>query len=165
VVQLLLPFVAGQLSRPWIGAYLTRHPLALKSVDYGSVLILVYAAFSHGVVDGIWHQIDAQDLLKVALVDIALLATVMAILTFGSRQLGFSRADEIAIVFCGSKKSLVNGVPIATLLFAGHVGLVVIPLMLFHQIQLMVCATLARRYAARSNAAAEHRAGVVATPV
>jgi solute carrier family 10 (sodium/bile acid cotransporter), member 7 len=149
VMQLLLPFVAGQLLRPWIGAYLTRHPLALKSVDYGSILILVYAAFSHGVVDGIWHQIDAGDLLKVALVDIALLAAAMAILTFGSRQLGFSRADEIAIVFCGSKKSLVNGIPIATLLFAGHVGLVVIPLMLFHQIQLMVCASLAQHYAAR----------------
>src|SRR6202167_1231895 len=84
VVQLLLPFVAGQLLRPWIGACLTRHPRALKSVDYGFVLILVYAAFSHGVVDGIWHQIDAGDLFKVALVDIALLAAVMAILTFGS---------------------------------------------------------------------------------
>ena len=61
----------------------------------------------------------------------------------------FSRADAITIVFCGSKKSLVNGIPIATLLFAGHVGLVVILLMLFHQIQLMVCASLARHYAAR----------------
>ena len=155
VVQLLLPFVAGQLLRPWIGAYLTRHPLALKSVDYGSILILVYAAFSHGIVDGIWHQIDAGDLFKVALVDIGLLAAVMAILIFGSRRLGFSRADEITIVFCGSKKSLVNGMPIATLLFAGHVGLVVIPLMLFHQIQLMVCASLARRYAARRVTAGE----------
>ena len=165
VVQLLLPFVAGQLLRPWIGAYLTRHPRALKSVDYGSVLILVYAAFSHGVVDGIWHQIGAGDLFKVALVDIALFAAVMAILTFGSRQLGFSRADEIAIVFCGSKKSLVNGVPIASLLFAGHVGLVVIPLMLFHQIQLMVCASLARRYAARRVTASERQAALSATPV
>jgi sodium/bile acid cotransporter 7 len=165
VVQLLLPFVAGQLLRPWIGAYLTRHPRALKSVDYGSVLILVYAAFSHGVVDGIWHQIGAGDLFKVALVDIALLASVMAILTFGSRRLGFSRADEIAIVFCGSKKSLVNGVPIATLLFAGHVGLVVIPLMLFHQIQLMVCSSLARHYAARRVTATERHAALSATPV
>jgi solute carrier family 10 (sodium/bile acid cotransporter), member 7 len=165
VVQLLLPFVAGQLLRPWIGAYLTRHPRALKSVDYGSVLILVYAAFSHGVVDGIWHQIDAGDLFKVALVDIALLAAVMAILIFASRQLGFSRADEIAIVFCGSKKSLVNGVPIASLLFAGHVGLVVIPLMLFHQMQLMVCASLARHYAARRVTATERRAAFSATPV
>jgi sodium/bile acid cotransporter 7 len=165
VVQLLLPFVAGQLLRPWIGAYLTRHPRALKSVDYGSVLILVYAAFSHGVVDGIWHQIGAGDLFKVALVDIALLATVMAILIFGSRQLGFSRADEIAIVFCGSKKSLVNGVPIASLLFAGHVGLVVIPLMLFYQMQMMVCAWLARHYAAHRVTASERQAAISATPV
>jgi sodium/bile acid cotransporter 7 len=70
-------------------------------------------------------------------------------LTFASRRLGFSRADEITIVFCGSKKSLANGVPIATLLFAGHVGLVIMPVMVFQQIQLMVCASLARRYAAR----------------
>jgi len=165
MVQLLLPFVAGQLLRPWIGAYLTCHPRALKSVDYGSVLILVYAAFSHGVVDGIWHQIDAGDLFKVAFVDIALLVSVMAILIFASRQLGFSRADEIAIVFCGSKKSLVNGVPIASLLFAGHVGLVVIPLMLFHQMQLMVCASLARHYAARRVKAGERHATLSATPV
>ena len=165
VVQLLLPFVAGQLLRPRIGAYLTRHPRALKSVDYGSVLILVYAAFSHGVVDGIWHQIGAGDLFKVALVDITLLVAVMTILTLGSRQLGFSRADEIAIVFCGSKKSLVNGVPIATLLFAGHVGLVVIPLMVFHQIQLMVCASLARHYAARRVMASEALPGLPAKPV
>ena len=154
VAQLVLPFAAGQLLRPWIGTYLTRHPRALGIVDYGSILILVYAAFSHGVVDGIWHQIGAGDLLKVALVDIALLATVMSVLIFGSRQLGFSRADEITIAFCGSKKSLVNGLPIAALLFAGHAGIVVIPLMVFHQIQLMVCASLARHYAARGVIAA-----------
>jgi solute carrier family 10 (sodium/bile acid cotransporter), member 7 len=164
VVQLLLPYVVGQLLRPWIGAYLTRHPRALKSVDYGSILLIVYSAFSHGVVDGIWHQIDAGELFKVALVDVALLATVITLLTFASRQLGFSRADEITIVFCGSKKSLASGLPIATLLFAGHVGLVVIPLMLFHQIQLMVCASLARRYAARPVTATERHAGLPATP-
>jgi sodium/bile acid cotransporter 7 len=151
VVQLMLPFAAGQILRPWIATYLMRHPRVLGSVDYGSILILVYAAFSHGVVDGIWHQIGAGDLFKVALIDIVLLAAVMTILTFGSRQLGFSRPDEITIVFCGSKKSLVNGLPIAALLFAGHAGLVIIPLMLFHQIQLMVCASLARYYAAHQN--------------
>jgi sodium/bile acid cotransporter 7 len=165
VVQLLLPYVAGQLSRPWIGAYLTRHPRALKSVDYGSILLIVYSAFSHGVVDGIWHQIDAGDLFKIALVDVALLAAVITILTFASRQLGFSRADEITIVFCGSKKSLANGLPIAALLFAGHVGLVIIPLMVFHQIQLMVCASLARHYAARRVTTTERPAALPAMPV
>jgi solute carrier family 10 (sodium/bile acid cotransporter), member 7 len=77
----------------------------------------------------------------------------MTILTFASRRLGFSRADEITIVFCGSKKSLASGVAIATVLFAGHVGLAIIPIMLFHQIQLMVCASLARRYASQKDVA------------
>jgi len=165
VVQLLVPFVAGQLLRPWLGVYVTRNARALKCVDYGSILLIVYSAFSEGVVNGIWHQIDATELIRVALIDAALLATVMTILTVGSRQLGFSRADEITIVFCGSKKSLASGLPIATVLFAGHVGLVIIPVMVFHQIQLMVCASLARHYAAHRDTATEHLAGVPVTPV
>jgi sodium/bile acid cotransporter 7 len=164
VAQLLLPFVAGQLLRPWIGAHVARNARALKSVDYGSILLIVYSAFSQGVVNGIWHQIDATQLFRLALVDAALLASVIVILTFASRRLGFSRADEITIVFCGSKKSLATGLPIATLLFAGHVGLVVIPVMVFHQIQLMVCASLARHYAARRDTATAHLAGLLATP-
>jgi hypothetical protein len=88
-------------------------------------------------------------LLRLALVNAALLATVITVLTFTSRWLGFSRADEIAIIFCGSKKSLARGLPMASALFAGHVGLGVIPVILFHQIQLMVGASRARRYAAR----------------
>jgi sodium/bile acid cotransporter 7 len=158
-LQLLLPFVAGQALRPWIGAFVARHVLALKGVDYGSILLIVYSAFSHGVVDGIWHQVDALQLVQLALVDAALLATVITILTFASRWLGFSRPDQITIIFCGSKKSLASGLPIATVLFSGHVGLVILPLMLFHQIQLMVCASLAQRYAARSQAATGHPAG------
>ena len=97
-------------------------------------------------------------------VDTALLAIVITILTCRSRQLGFSRADEITIVFCGSKKSLASGLPIANILFAGHVGLAIIPVMVFQQIQLMVCASLARRYAARRDTAAEPLAGVPVTP-
>jgi solute carrier family 10 (sodium/bile acid cotransporter), member 7 len=161
-LQLLLPFAAGQLLRPWIGDLVTRNARALKGVDYGSILLIVYSAFSHGVVNGIWHQVDALQLVVLALVDAALLAAVITILTFASKWLGFSRADQITIVFCGSKKSLASGLPIATVLFAGHVGLVILPVMVFHQIQLMVCASLARRYAAGSNAATEPQAGLVA---
>jgi sodium/bile acid cotransporter 7 len=149
VVQLLLPFVAGLLTRPLIGAFIARKPLLTKSVDYGSILLIVYAAFSQGVVNGLWHQVDAAQLIRLTLLSTVLLAVVITILTFASRRLGFSRADEITIVFCGSKKSLANGVPIATVLFAGHVGLVILPVMVFQQIQLMVCASLARRYAVR----------------
>ena len=150
IEQLLLPFAVGQLLRPWLGAFVTRNRRMLKCVDYGSILFIVYSAFSHGVVNGIWHQVDVAQLLRLALVNAALLAIMIAILTFASRWLGFSRADEITIVFCGSKKSLASGLPMASVLFAGQVGLGVIPVMLFHQIQLMVCASLARRYATRS---------------
>jgi solute carrier family 10 (sodium/bile acid cotransporter), member 7 len=147
VVQLLLPFLAGQLARPWIGDWALRHKTLLGLVDRGSILLVVYTAFSEGVTQGIWHQLSLEDLVRLVAVDIALLAAVLAITTYGSRLLGFSRADEVAIVFCGSKKSLASGLPMATVLLAGQsVGLIVLPLMLFHQVQLMVCATLAKRY-------------------
>lgn len=148
VLQLLLPFAAGQALRPWIGTWAERNRKLLSVVDRGSILLVVYAAFSEGMVAGIWHQLDLGMLARLAIVDAALLAAVLAITTFASRRLGFSRADEITIVFCGSKKSLASGLPMASVLFAGSaVGLIVLPLMLFHQLQLMVCAALARRYA------------------
>jgi len=148
-VQLLLPFLAGQLARPWIGGWLADHRAVLGLVDRGSILLVVYAAFSDGVTQGIWHQVDGFQVASLLVVDAALLAAVLGATTLASRVLGFSRADEIAIVFCGSKKSLASGLPMATVLLAGQpVGLIVLPLMLFHQIQLMACAALARRYAA-----------------
>ena len=154
VVQLLLPFLAGQLARPLIGAWALRNKIVLSLVDRGSILLVVYTAFSEGVTQGIWHQLDLADLGRLVAIDAALLAAVLAITTFGSRLLGFSRADEVAIVFCGSKKSLASGLPMATVLLAGQsAGLIVLPLMLFHQIQLMVCATLAKRYANTGTAA------------
>jgi sodium/bile acid cotransporter 7 len=148
IVQLLLPFAAGQLSRPLIGAWAQRNRTLLGLVDRGSILLVVYTAFSEGVTQGIWHQLGLSELGRLLAVDAALLGAVLAITTYGSRMLGFSTADEVTIVFCGSKKSLASGLPMATVLLAGQsVGLIVLPLMLFHQIQLMVCATLAKRYA------------------
>jgi sodium/bile acid cotransporter 7 len=148
VVQLLLPFAAGQLARPLIGEWAQRNKKLLGLVDRGSILLVVYAAFSEGVAQGIWHQLGIADLGRLLAVDAVLLGAVLTITTYGSRLLGFSRADEVTIVFCGSKKSLASGLPMATVLLAGQsVGLIVLPLMLFHQIQLMVCAALAKRYA------------------
>ena len=90
-----------------------------------------------------------EDRQKVILLAV-LLAIALLMTRYGARLLGFNRADEITIVFCGSKKSLASGVPMAKVLFAGHpLGAIVLPIMLFHQIQLMTCAVLARRYAAR----------------
>ena len=148
--QLFLPFVAGQLLRPWLGRWAERNKKLLSYTDRGSILLVVYGAFSEAVVGGIWHQLPVSDLLVMVALDGVLLALVLAITTLVSRAFAFAKEDEIAIVFCGSKKSLASGVPMANVLFAGQaIGVIVLPLMLFHQIQLMACAALARRYAAR----------------
>ncbi|HUN42466.1 MAG TPA: bile acid:sodium symporter family protein [Acetobacteraceae bacterium] len=149
VLQLLVPFVAGQLARPWLADWAGRNKTLLGLVDRGSILLVVYAAFSEGVTHGIWHQLDLSLFGILMLLNAALLATVLATTAGLSRLLGFSREDRITVVFCGSKKSLAAGLPMASVLFASQpVGLIVLPLMLFHQIQLMACAALARRYAA-----------------
>jgi len=151
VEQLLLPFLAGQLLRPWIGSWVDRRKPMLKIVDQGSILLVVYTAFSESVNEGLWHKLSPQVLLTLGIVCAAMLALALAIATWTSRRLGFDKEDEITIVFCGSKKSLASGVPMAKVLFApGALGMVILPVMLFHQIQLMVCAVLAQRWARRA---------------
>jgi sodium/bile acid cotransporter 7 len=147
MLQLLLPFVLGHLSRPWIGAWVARHKKWISKTDQTSILLVVYSAFSEAVVNGIWHKVGPGSLLFIVAVSVVLLAIVIAINIFVARKCGFNKADEITIVFCGSKKSLANGIPMANILFPTSIlGIMVLPLMIFHQIQLMVCAVLARRY-------------------
>jgi len=148
MLQLLVPFAAGQLARPWLAGWAGRNRTLLGMVDRGSILLVVYAAFSEGVTHGIWHQLDLSRFGILLLLDAALLGAVLAATAGISRWLGFSREDRITAVFCGSKKSLASGLPMASVLFSGQpVGLIVLPLMLFHQVQLMACAALAKRYA------------------
>jgi sodium/bile acid cotransporter 7 len=150
VLQLLVPFVAGQLVRPWIGGFVAAHAKTLGKLDRGTILLIVYVAFSGAVVGGVWSRLGALDLVRLLVICLALLGAVLALTTVAARLLGFSKPDEIAIVFCGSKKSLASGAPIAAALLTPAVaGVAMIPLMIFHQIQLMACAALAQRYARR----------------
>jgi sodium/bile acid cotransporter 7 len=147
-VQILLPFVVGQAIRPWAQGWLLAHPTLTSVVDRGSVLVVVYAAFGAGVVAGLWTQLSPLALAAILALSLVILAIVLVATTLASRAMGFAVADEIATVFCGSKKSMASGIPMAAILFPAHaVGLIVLPLMIFHQVQLFVCAGLARRYA------------------
>ncbi|MDH2432815.1 bile acid:sodium symporter [Pokkaliibacter sp. MBI-7] len=150
VEQLLLPFVAGHLLRPVIGSFVDKHKAKLKFVDQGSILLVVYTAFSAAVIEGLWHALPLSALLGLVVVCIVLLAIVLFATSRVARLLGLSKEDEITLVFCGSKKSLASGVPMAQVLFAASsVGAILLPIMLFHQIQLMTCAVLAQKYGAR----------------
>lgn len=149
-LQLLLPFVLGQLARPWLLGWLDRNKALLGKVDRGSILLVVYVAFSAAVVRGLWQTVSAPELLLLVLVDVALLALVLLLTRVASRLAKLPRDDEIAVVFCGSKKSLATGVPMAGLIFPEALaGKVLLPLMVFHQIQLMVVAVIAQRWSRR----------------
>nr|WP_240746620.1 bile acid:sodium symporter family protein [Cryptosporangium phraense] len=148
VVQLLVPFALGQALRPWIGGFVGRHKKVLGLLDRGSILLVVYTAFSGAVVAGVWSKLSAWDLVALVVVSCVLLAAVLVTTSVVAKRLGFNREDRITIVFAGSKKSLATGVPMATVIFGTGAGLVILPLMLFHQLQLIVCAVLARRWGA-----------------
>jgi len=156
LLELLAPFVAGHLLQPVIGGWVGRHRRLVSLVDRGSILLVVYCAFSGAAVAGVWSRVSPGDLATVVALSSVLLAAMLWITMWAARRFGFSRADEVVLAFCGSKKSLASGVPIAAALFpAAAVGGVILPLMVFHQIQLTVCAVLARRYADRAEVDAQ----------
>lgn len=148
---LLAPFILGQLTRRWVGKF--AQSKATKVVDRGSIAMVVYSAFSKGVVDGIWSSISIWEL-AFLVAFAAIFVTFMLWLTKKvSEKLGFKRADTVAIEFCGSKKSLATGLPMASVIFASggtSLGLLILPLMIYHQVQLMMCSWLASRYAQRA---------------
>ena len=145
--QLLLPFVIGHLLRPWTSGLLQRVGNKIKIVDQGSILLVVYSAFSGAVVAGLWQQMPLISMLTLFLVCALILACSMAWCIWASRRFGFTTADEATILFCGAQKSLVSGIPMAKVLFAASVvGPMVLPVMLFHPMQLMVSAMIAGRY-------------------
>jgi sodium/bile acid cotransporter 7 len=146
VVQLLLPFVCGQLMRPWTAGWIARHSLLTKAVDRGSILLIVYTAFSIGMVERIWLGVDPWQLVIVAAVDAALLLVVLVFTWLLGQLVGLDRGDWIVLLFCGSKKSLASGLPMALVFFPpATVGVIMLPLMIFHQIQLVVCSVIASR--------------------
>jgi sodium/bile acid cotransporter 7 len=156
-VQILLPFILGQLLRRWIGGWIARHKKATLWVDRGSILLIVYSAFSAGMVAGVWQQVSVETLILLMVIDLALLFVVLGITRLMAGLPGLSEADGVTLLFCGSTKSLASGLPMSAILFAGHpVSLIVLPLMLFHQIQLVVCSIIAQRWA--------HRAELISQP-
>ncbi|WCP15871.1 hypothetical protein sphantq_04359 [Sphingobium sp. AntQ-1] len=151
-LQLLVPFVAGHFLRPYIGGFIDRRKGLLMPVDRCAILLVVYSAFSAAVAGGIWTQVGVGDLMLLLGLSALVLAIVMSVNMGVARLAGLARQDAIVLLFCGSKKSLVSGVPMAGALFPpAQVGLLILPLMIFHQLQLLICAALAGRFARQAS--------------
>lgn len=151
--QLLLPFALGQALRPWIGAWIARHKPITGKLDRIVILLIVYNSFCDSTLAGLWSDHGWLPLAQTFVITGLMLAAVLGLTTTIARRLHFSKPDEIAAVFCGSKKSLATGIPMAKLLFGAGtpLGLIVLPLMFYHQLQLFVCTFVAQRYAARDD--------------
>lgn len=151
---LLAPFVVGQLMRPLIKGMLAQHKPIVSLLDRGVILLIVFTSFASSTAGGIWTRFSALEFSATVVLVLVLLGLAFGVTIFAARRLNFSREDEAAAVFCGSTKSLANGAPIAQILFAGSplLGVILLPLMLYHQLQLVGCALLAQRYAKRAEA-------------
>lgn len=148
---LLLPIIVGQLLRPLIGHWFARIKRYTNNIDKLVILMLVYAAFCNSVKSGLWQQHGAGLIATTFAGGALFLGVILVLSTVVARRLRFSKEDEIAIVFCGSKKTLASGIPMAALIFGNHpgLGMIVLPIMLYHQLQLFVCSVMAHRYARR----------------
>lgn len=147
-LQVLVPFVAGQIAQGWLEPWMKRNQKTVRRVDLGSILLMVYGAISAATLSGMWRLLPVQNFVALVLVDGCLLAVMLSINILVARRVGFARRDEIAIAFCSTQKSLIMGIPMANALFAGStLGFVVLPMIVYHQMQFMTCANIARRYA------------------
>ncbi len=147
---LFLPFVLGHGARGWLLPLVTRRPRLTTTVDKGTILLAVYGAFSAARIDGLWTRVPPAALAVLILVCLLLLALILAATLAIGRLGGFSPENRAAILFCGSVKSLASGVPMARILFPGPAaGVVILPIMLFHTLQLIVCAWIAAYLGAR----------------
>ncbi|KAB0504941.1 bile acid:sodium symporter family protein [Pseudomonas lini] len=162
--MLLLPLVLGQLLRPLLGKFFARHKRYTNIADKLVILLLVYSAFCNSMVSGMWQQQGNSVILTALMGSAILLAIILWMTTRTARALKFSPADEIAAVFCASKKSLAAGAPMAALIFGANpgLGLILLPIMIYHPLQLIVCSVMAEGYANRNRElAAQQRAAVL----
>jgi solute carrier family 10 (sodium/bile acid cotransporter), member 7 len=151
VMWLLLPLALGQLCRPLWGAWAARHKSVINKIDRMTILLLVYTSFCDSVQSGVWLGSGLTALLVTLLFSALLLGLLLTLSNALAQRLGLEGGDRIVLVFCGSKKTLASGVPMARLMFGAQPGLslILLPIMIYHPLQLVVCGWLARRFAIR----------------
>ena len=149
-IWLLLPLIAGQLLRPALLAWLQRNKKFTQTIDRGTILLLVYTSFCDSFAKNVWGSTSFGNLAITVAATLGLFFLVLTLLWKLCDRMGIAPTLRSAVVFCGTKKSLAAGVPMAHLIFANHaagLGLVLLPLMIYHPLQLLICTPLADRWA------------------
>ncbi|WP_054953756.1 bile acid:sodium symporter family protein [Flaviflexus massiliensis] len=146
LTQLLLPFIIGQILQVWFGDWIRRYPKPLKIYDQGTVVVIVLAAVLDSTAANTWDGVTILQITIIILLSCVLLAGILSFTWYSGAWFKVKRAGRIAILMCGSKKSLATGLPMAQAIFpASLIGPIAVPVIIFHQIQLLVCAIIASR--------------------
>lgn len=153
VQWLLLPLIIGQALRPLIGAFITNHKKYVSKIDRFTILLLVYTSFCDSFAGHVWTGHGALTMIVTITATIALFFAVLMGLILFCKKLSIPDSYRAAVVFCGTKKSLATGVPMAHLLFTGNasLGLILLPIMIYHPLQLFICGPLANHWAKKTS--------------
>lgn len=145
---LVVPLLLGQGAHRWIGGLLARYRRQTTIIDRVAILLIVYTAFCGSFQMHVWSSYRPAQLAGVAVVCGILFAIMIVAIGAATRALRFGREDRIAAMFCGSKKTLAAGVPMLKLIFGAHpaIGLILLPIMIYHPLQLVICGMLAQRW-------------------
>lgn len=158
VKWLVLPLVIGQLMRPLIGGWIHKHKKLTQIADRGTILILVYTSFCDSFAKHIWTGNSPATMILTLAATLGLFFLILRLLWTVCDRFGIAPEFRAAVVFCGTKKSLATGVPMAHLIFAGNpaLGLILLPIMVYHPLQLLICTPLANRWANEAEKRAEN---------
>ncbi len=150
---LLVPMIAGQLLRPLLVEFTQRHKAVVNKIDKYVIILIVYNAFCDSVANHIWSDFSVGLLALCIVICCVVLLVMVHSIQWGAKKVGFERENEVAAVFCGTKKTLAAGVPMAKVIFGAdpNLGMILLPIMLYHPLQIFYCAILANRYADQYN--------------
>lgn len=151
MLWLLLPLVLGQLCRPWLKEWAWNHKKLINRTDRSTILFIIYTSFCDSIMRGVWSG-KSEAVIAAIIGSLVLFYAVFYTVSALAKAAGFNAGDRIAAIFCGSKKSIAAGVPMAQLIFAGdpRLGLILLPLMIYHPLQLVICGVLAGRWERRT---------------
>lgn len=151
LLSVLLPFAAGHALQRWLLPLLRTVPKSTRFVERSAILLVMYVAFCDAVAADVLHQAAPRSLALMLLAVGVLLVAILGLLYALAQRLALAPEDSVTLQLCGSQKSLANGMPMAKALFGAYpsLGLLVLPMIAFHQAQLVAGAIIARRYAAR----------------
>lgn len=146
-LEVLLPVVLGYFLHQRLGKWVERYNSTLRMFDQCVILLIVYTSFCESFAGNMFSGHSAAEIIQLGFWMLLFFLAVFGIMNLVSRWLHFNRPDRITVLFCGSKKSLVQGAVMGKVLFPNPVllGVVLLPLMIYHALQLMVGSMIAQK--------------------